>query len=74
MNEKQLKYTDYLINKLIQLKDYMRDNPGDYTKQISNIANSIDNLLIIHDVNIDKMTNSEETINIRNYVIENLLD
>ena len=46
----QLDFTDYLIHTLILLKESMKEKPEDYTQQLSNIANAINNLYNIHDI------------------------
>ena len=65
----QLDFTDYLIHKLILVKEQMKDKPDDYTKQLTNIANSIHNLYNIHEL---EKTNGDRINDIRDYILNKL--
>jgi hypothetical protein len=47
----------------------MKDKPDDYTKQLTNIANSIHNLYNIHEL---EKTNGDRINDIRDYILNKL--
>jgi hypothetical protein len=51
----------------------MKEKPEDYTQQLSNIANAINNLYNIHDIKRALPYNKFQTEDIRDYILNQLL-